>query len=126
MELKNYFKRFGIGWIILGLIFSILFILVNVFTLNLWAGRILSILIIGIFFVFTPFLLGFFGLVRLFWLLVGWVFVYILLSSLATSSSSGEKIPPYPWLFLLPVALLIGIIWETIHYFKLKNKKSLS
>ena len=143
MELKNYFKKFGIGWIVVGLVLSLLlFTLSWIESVNYYKKSILqnterfasigknlpkfnfsyvlsislTLTLLG----FVPFLIGFFGLIRLFWLLIGWVIVYFLVA-LLESGSVGS----YGLLFIIPLLILvsiIGIIWEIFHHIKLKKE----
>ena len=124
MILKNYFEKRGKGWIVSGLSLTLIFVLWNIFSLSLWIGRVIQILFIGLIFLFGPFLLGYFGLIRIFGLIIGWEILYYVVGFIAyvTNTKGAESLPPYPILFLLPFILIIGIIWEIIHYIQLKKK----
>ena len=111
MGLKNYFEKRGKGWIVSGLLLTIIFVLWNIFSVSLGIGRMVYILFIGLLFIFSPWILGYFGLNIFFWLLIGWEILYFIVGifSYITTPKGGESLPPYPLLLLLPIVLIIGI-----------------
>lgn len=142
MEFKNYFKKFGIGWIVVGsilFILSLLFLFISLLNrdsvISTSAGFGLSpfrFMFSGIGFpllsedvlmpsllLLLPFVVGFFGLIRLFWLLAGWFVIYFTIAFLESGSlESWGLIFTIPLLFL---AIVVGIVWEITHHYRNKS-----
>ena len=125
MELKNHFKKFGMGWIILGVVLSISFFIlsglteylaVNKLGVSYWSRLILFSILIGL----GPFILGFFGLYRLFWLLVGWEIIALSISYL-TNGPRDMSFIPFLLYGLFAITTLIGVIWEIIYHYRSKK-----
>lgn len=122
MELKKYFGKFGIGWVVLGLILSILpIILLSLAWKGISLYRVIGEVIGISIFIFALFLVGFVGLTRIFIsVLVLILLVWILL--MMGGGAGGWEI-----LFVVPaigVGLVVGIIWEVIHHIRLKKRQS--
>ena len=122
MELKSYFKKYGNGWVIVGFLVTVLVFYLE--WLIEYAGQFpyawIEFSLVSISLGFVPFMLAFFGLFRLFWLLIGGVFIFFLLLFLEISSKEGS------WSLIITIPLLIilsiiGIIWEILHYYYQKN-----
>lgn len=81
MEFKKYFGKFGIGWIIVGIVLT--FLVFYVEWIAEYAGRIpydwVEFVLVSIFLGFVPFIVAFFGLIRLFWLLICGTAILLLL-----------------------------------------------
>ena len=147
MEFKNYFKKFGKGWVVLGLVMILLFFVSQIiylfekentiraasapsmynqsvseflFSKGYVQRAVLESLLLG----FIPFIVGFLGLIRLFWLLIAWEGVF-LLSRLFFAFDEFFGILGFIGFFVIPLLIImigIGIIWEVIHHIKLKKQ----
>ena len=145
MELKSYFKKYGKGWIVVGFLLTLLLIVVSLMELfnreavvtqaskvglseskylfSYAFGLVISSILIPLFFVLVPFLIGFFGLIRLFWFIIVGEILYYIITLLESGSPNnwGVFFIGIPLLFL---AVLVGVIWEVIHYYRFKKSVS--
>ena len=138
MEFKSYFKKFGKGWITVGIVLTFLLAIINYvslsndkyvienaakfgksvpeFMISFWLP---DIIFMSILLGFMPFTVGFFGFIRIFWLMIGWLIVYFLIGLL-----EGGSVVSYGAIFTIPLLILvlfIGIIWEIIHHYHNKS-----
>lgn len=125
MKFKNYFGKFGIGWILVG-VTSIIILIFYLFSfywggyfkyyeggytsalMNLPAWMILiTITLLTI--VLLPYFLGYFGLTRLFWLLFLWNLIAIVTGGWNIFGDlSGLIIAPFTFI----IAIVIGVVLE--------------
>ena len=142
MESKKYFKKFGKMWLFLGIILTLLLFVIQwiefstnryvienaakfgqsitEFMVSYWLP---SIIWTSLLFGFVPFLTGFLGLIRLFWLLVVLEVIYFIIALLEQGSPNNWAIF-FIGLPLLFLAVLVGVIWEVIHYYRFKKSVS--
>ena len=107
----NYFKKFGIGWLIAGMAFVAIYAVVNGFAV---APQ-------SLIFLFGPFVFGFLGFTRFFAWTLSWE-ILVILSDIGyylfyTGPKGGESLGS-PVLLLLPLFLIIGIADEIRHWVK--------
>ncbi len=138
MEFKSYFRKFGMGWIVVGVVATLLLIIFNYmnlstnknvienaakfgksvpeFMVSFWLPRIIFM---GVLLGFGIFFVGFLGLTVLFRLLIGWLIVFLVVGVLQSGS-----VDSYGSLFTIPLLILvmiIGIILEIKNYHSAKK-----
>ena len=127
MELKNYFKKFGKGWIFLGFAITLLGLFLAIHSLltsetktrvdpATWQKYVLEevlyLVLICTLALFVPFLFGFFGYIHLFWSMMAGLGISViigLLNSGSTDSSGGIA-----RVFILILSFIIGVVLQSI------------
>lgn len=125
MELKSYFKKFGIGWIVLGIAIAFSGFILGLYSLltsetkntvnpNVWQeyvrGEIVYLILIIIIVLLVPFLFGFFGFTKLFRSMMIGLGITIIIGILnwgSTDSGGGIAM-----VFILILSFIMGVISE--------------
>ena|SRR3990167_8249041 len=124
--MNNYFRKFGFGWLIIGIVLMLIYIIAGVLsTSDLWFGRVMTLLFTGSIFILGPFIAGFLGFTRFFSWMLSWGVLTILNGLvdkylLGAGAGGSEYLGPV-MLLALPLFLLIGIADE-IRY-RVKSRK---
>ena len=113
-NIKKYFRKFGLGWLITGIAFVAIYAVINPFAVGPE-----SLIII-----FAPFVFGFLGFTRFFAWIVSWE-ILVILSDVAyntfwAGAKGGESLGS-PLLLTLPLFLLAGIADEIRCRIKLRR-----
>lgn len=124
--MKNYFGKFGPGWIITGIALMLVYILLTTLSRSaLWPGAVATSFFVGLIFIFGPFFFGFLGFTRFFAWMVSWGILVVLEGLLEqyvfnVGANGSESLGPVMLLFL-PIFVIVGIADE-IRY-RIKSRK---
>ena len=124
--MNNYFRKFGFGWLIIGIALMLIYMIAGVLSASvLWFGRIMTLFFTSLVFILGPFIAGFLGFTRFFSWMLSWGVLVILnwlvdKYFLGAGAGGSEYLGPV-MLLTLPLFLLIGTADE-IRY-KVKSRK---
>ena len=124
--MNNYFRKFGFGWLIIGIALMLIYMIAGVLSASvLWFGRIMTLFFTSLVFILGPFIAGFLGFTRFFSWMLSWGVLVILNGLvdkyfLGAGAGGSEYLGPV-MLLTLPLFLLIGTADE-IRY-KVKSRK---
>ena len=112
--MKNYFRKFGSGWLVAGIAFMTIFIVWE--TLSYppsWPGAVTTSFFASLIFIFGPFFFGFLGFTRFFAWMVSWGILVIFEGLLEhyifnVGANGSESLGPAMLLFL-PIFVIVGI-----------------
>lgn len=127
-EMRKYFKKFGLGWLVAGFILTVI---VGGFDVLISSGNIdqmIKAIRIGFFFIFCLFFAGFLGYLRFFLWVFSWEILYVLNGLvdkfIFRAGANGTEYLGPVMLLAMPLFLIIGVVDEILYQIRSRKIKS--